>query len=254
MNNNNDGLEILKQSIYEFGKAVKKALPIHIEESLLKSFSVIANGLNNLGKWYKAIEILVNNQYVFCDPISWGFIDLIMNSDDVNKEVEGYYSEDDYRRFYKLTDRCRESLKDNNNYELFNQSIKACENSSYQLACLGLFAITDGLLSAVSNQMNPNYIRRLNTIKEKFDQSVAFEPVEVQILSISIALEKIDVSIFANSDFHSDEPECINRHWTLHGRSKREYLFTDVIKVLLWIDALLFIQNYDNEEDNRKEQ
>lgn len=210
-----------------------------------KSLRSIVDAMNTLGRWTKAIEILIDNQYVFTDPITAELIGKILNTDEIDTEVETYFSKDNCKHLEELIGRCKESLKDNYNYGLFTQSVDAYKNNSFQLACVGLFAITDGLLSIVSKQVSPSFERRLNTIKNKFDEATELEPIDQKIVCISLALEKIVVSIFATHDFHEDELDCVNRHWTLHGRSKREYMFTDVIKVLFWIDALLFIQNID---------
>lgn len=246
MDYNLDGLDRFKQSMYEMAQAIKKAT-IDLDASLRETLLELANSINLVGRWYRTNEILVDNQYVFTSQISSEFIEIILNTNDVDKEVEAYYSKENCKHLHDLIARCKESLKDSNNCELFNQSMKAFENKSYQLSCLGLFAITDGLLSTVSNQVNPSFTRRLNTIKKRFDETAAFEPIDQQILSISIALKKMEQSIFSDHDFHEPELECVNRHWTLHGRSERQYLFTDVIKVLLWIDALLFILKYDQD-------
>lgn len=244
-----DALEDLKRSIYEMGKAIKIAA-IGYDKSLRS----IVDAMNTLGRWTKAIEILIDNQYVFTDPITAELTEKILNADEVDTEVENYFSKDNCKYLEELIGRCKEVLKDNYNYELFIQSIEAYKSNSFQLACVGLFVITDGLLSIVSEQISPSFTRRLNTIKNKFDEATELEPIDQKIVCISLALEKIDVSIFATHDFHEEELDCVNRHWTLHGRSKREYLFTDVIKVLLWIDALLFIQNIDFIEGREKEQ
>lgn len=247
-------LKNIANSLKLFGHALNEVSSCVVKSGIVESLRLISSGIDYLGKWYNAVEKLVDNQYVFSDQLTDDFIETILNTNNVDIEVEKYYSEDDGKHLQNMIERCKTSLKNNKNLELFIQSEDAYKNNSFQLACVGLFAITDGLLSDVSQQINPNFIKRLNTIKTKFDQSIAFEPVEEQILSISIALEKLGVSIFADSDFHSDEPENVNRHWTLHGRSSRKYQSTDVIKILLWIDALLFIQNYNIVEDNGKEQ
>ena len=255
MDNNYNGLEGIKRSLCETANAVKKNIMISVDIiSIANSLKRFAEAVNHVGKWEKAIRKLVENQYVFTDPITNEMIERILSADEVDTEVEAYFHKDNCKHLNELIGRCKKDLKENCNYELFIQSIEAYKSNSFQLACVGLFVITDGLLSIVSKQISPSFKRRLNTIKNKFDEATELEPIDQKIVCISLALEKIDVSIFATHDFHEEELDCVNRHWTLHGRSKREYLFTDVIKVLLWIDALLFIQNIDFIEGKEKEQ
>ena len=210
--------------------------------------------MNHLGRWDNTICKLVENQYVFTDPISNEFIKIILNTNDVDKEVEKYYSEDDCKQLYSLIERCKKQLQDSNNFELFCQSIGAYQNNYYQIACLGMFTVTDGIISDVSQQDISSFKKRLNKIKDEFDETASLEPLDQKIWCVLKALEKIDISIFADSDFRSNEPDCVNRHWTLHGRSTRKFLFTDVIKVLLWIDALLFIENFNASEEDKEEE
>lgn len=248
MDNNYNGLEGIKRSLCEMANAVKKNIMISVDiTSIADSLKRFAKAVNHVEKRYNAIRKLVENQYVFTDPITDELIEIILNTDKIDTEIEIYYTKNNSKHLEELIGRCKESLMDNYNYELFIQSIEAYKSNSFQLACVGLFVITDGLLSIVSEQISPSFTRRLNTIKNKFDEATELEPIDQKIVCISLALEKIDVSIFATHDFREDELDCVNRHWTLHGRSKREYLITDVIKILLWIDALLFIQNFDQD-------
>jgi hypothetical protein len=44
--------------------------------------------------------------------------------------------------------------------------------------------------------------------------------------------------LFATSDFTSDQPTLLNRHWVLHGRTQRNSILADALRLVTAIDTL----------------
>ena len=53
--------------------------------------------------------------------------------------------------------------------------------------------------------------------------------------------------LYAKSDFSAEEPEEINRHWLLHGRSEYDISEIDCIRLINAIQSLCMIYDTDNK-------
>ena len=64
--------------------------------------------------------------------------------------------------------------------------------------------------------------------------------IDWKTLCIYKAFKSFDTSFSCNSGFSGQEPQIVNRHWDLHGRTHTEHGKIDFLKVLLWLDAIFF--------------
>lgn len=124
---------------------------------------------------------------------------------------------------------------------LYRQTICAYENGSYDLAVLGLFAIIDGLLSEMSNQ--PNSVKIANRVDKilDLDNNTAKQAEDRSRFLRKIALYYVTRSLGRSSDFDKAEPDALNRHWSMHGRSRIQRTKSDCDKLIRYIYALLTI-------------
>ena len=238
------------------------------ESVFLAYRSAVAEGLRNvditkllnllqqvetLQRWYKTVRILAENQFAFTDDIDEILIDSILDEKDVENAVKEYYLLDDKKRLVSLIDRCNCSIKSYNNIELFSQIVSAFEQNSYHLACIGLFAVIDGLLSQASMKNTTGYRERFKIIHDKVNSETPLSRLDKRLICLYYAFDKIDNTAFRDSRFHEEEPSNINRHWTIHGRSRRHYELIDCIKLFQWVEAIIIMDQYDpsiaEEED-----
>ena len=113
---------------------------------------------------------------------------------------------------------------------------------------MGLFAITDGLLATLSKiERNTSYKKRTDTIIKRLENEEPLSINDRRLTCIICSLSNIDYTVFKESHFDEDEPDYVNRHWTLHGRTNRTFERMDFIRVLLWIDALIILDDYLKE-------
>ena len=111
------------------------------------------------------------------------------------------------------------------------------------IACISLFSLIDGVLADVSEQTTTNFKRRLDAVKEKMGSERKLSEIDRKTLCI---YKSFDTSIFRDYyNFSDQEPQIVNRHWDLHGRTHREHSKMDFLKVLLWLDAITFSSNQD---------
>ena len=60
-------------------------------------------------------------------------------------------------------------------------------------------------------------------------------------LCIYTSTEQIKESMFGPSEFESPEPDNLNRHWVIHGRTRKAYSKYDFLKIMLWLDAISYM-------------
>lgn len=202
------------------------------------------------GVWMDAVIKLAEEHLMFTDDITMDYAHKFSESENVKKTLEDYYIDDDYKNFNSLVDRCKESKCLQENQKFFEQIMSAYERGHFQLACTGLFALIDRVLADnTSNAKNTSFLKRIETIKSKLDEKVELDEVEMKTFCIYILMDTENGSIFDDSDFRKEEPELINRHWLLHGRTKRNESFFDFLLVLLWLDAIIYMAELSEKEN-----
>lgn len=124
----------------------------------------------------------------------------------------------------------------------------------YHLACLGMFTLEDGILSDITGDAkSTSFQKRIKQLENKINEKLPLSDVDLQTWTIIVSFERFEDTAFGSSDFNRVEPEYMNRHWTLHGRSRREYTKADYIKMLLSLDALVFMVSLTEETENIEE-
>lgn len=195
----------------------------------------------DFGIWLVATNKLIENQIVFTDYLSNEFAREIFWSENVDLTIAEYYFGNDHQSINAVIVRCKDSELLREYADLFSQITAAYNNAHYQLACLGLYAIIDGSMSVISEDNSTSFKNRISKIKHKIGEKVELSDVDRRFLCIGLALNLFNQSAFCYSPFSDNEPDCINRHWDMHGRTRRSHTELDFLKVLLWVDAMVYI-------------
>lgn len=194
-----------------------------------------------LSIWFSAVQSISEVQIIFTDDLSMDMAQEIIQSDNVSAIVERYYTESNDRKINNVIDRCQQAKQTASHSELFSQTIAAYRSEHYQLACLGMLSIVDGVLSDVSGKISTSYKTRLQEIEKKISDKVELSDADKKLFCIIISMEGFEDSIFKNSDFSQAESAELNRHRLIHGRTHRKYTKLDFIKIILWLDAIIFL-------------
>lgn len=102
--------------------------------------------------------------------------------------------------------------------------------------------MADGLLAECSGMIKQtNFQKGLKHISDKFANQVELNELDRKTLCIYDAFKKFDCSVFKKSNFDDEEPQTVNRHWDVHGRTHRKHTRIDFLKVLLWLDAVIYL-------------
>lgn len=236
--------------VREFGHILKSVNDWWREHQ--DGIKIVLSGLLEFSVWYSAAEKMIDKQIVFTDVITDHFAEEINNTDSIEEVVRKYYFDNDQEKFNELFNRCVGYIQVSSFNNLFVQIHNAYKNGDYEICCIALFTITDGLLSLVSSDNSTSYNNRMKALRDKVDKRASLTDFEERVLTAYTAMYKFDKSIFAFSDFDSEETEVegINRNWLLHGRTNKDYDEFDVLKVLLWIEALIIMDDYEKSTED----
>lgn len=202
----------------------------------------------DFGIWSVATSKLIENQIIFTDDLPQEIAKKIYNGADIEEIVCSYYFGNNKCNIERVISRCQQNGQIQKSGELYEQIISAYRRDHYLIACIGLFSMIDGVLADVSEQNTTNFKSRLNVVKEKIGSEKALNEIDKKTICIYRAFESFDTSVFFNSNLSGQEPPTVNRHWDLHGRTRRKHDRMDFLKVLLWLDAIIFLSSQDVQE------
>lgn len=197
----------------------------------------------DLSYWFTAIQRLAENQIIFTGNLTFELAQNICKSDNLYVVVEQYYTQNNNHEINVIIERCKQAKLLSPYSSLFSQVLTAYKHKHYHLACLGMLAIVDGALSDVSENKKTNYKVRFEEIEKKISDKFELSDLEKKFICICIALDHFEESIFKHSNFSKNEPNNLNRHWMIHGRTRREYTNLDFVKIILWLDAIVFLDD-----------
>lgn len=240
---NSGGLEYFFRGMIEFIELMGNAF-LSFHNWYTQNAATIAQyvcAFSNLSLWYGTVEILAGQQIVFTEDLSAELIAEINATDNVSGVIENYFFSNDAQRMDKMVSRCQIFLQSSSYTELFHEIITAYSSSHYHLACIGMFALVDGVLADFSQNSATSYRKRIRDIKMKMDNRLRLNDLDRRTLCILKSISSFDKSVFRDQYFDSNEPEDLNRHWVIHGRTHREYDRFDFLKILLWLDAIALL-------------
>lgn len=109
-----------------------------------------------------------------------------------------------------------------------------------------MFSLIDGVLADVSDMItSTNFKLRIKTIEKKFADKIELNEIDRITLCIYDSLNTVKDTFFGRSEFSLPESNEINRHWLIHGRTRKAYTRFDFLKILLCLDAIIYLTNMD---------
>lgn len=217
-------------------------------EENINSFLV---GFSTFSTCCSAIKKMAQHQIMFSDDISTDFANSVCNADDIDALVEDFYFGNNEQHIKNVIRRCDAARQLQEYHNLFAEITDAYNRQHYQLASMGLFAIADGLMTDISSMKESTSFKwRIRSIEKKMSDKVELDNIDRRTFFMQVQFDslgdKLSNSVFGDSDFTKDEPDVLNRHWLLHGRTHKSYSRYDFLKILLWIDQLVFLDTIIN--------
>lgn len=239
-------------SAYNFSEPLRPAVDTLRKSvnNLLKQSEAFTGLIKRMAETLKpirAISILADNQFVIWERLDQGIIDKIIEAvaiDGVDEVIEEYFNDEENYSLDKLTKETKTGFEPCYISNVYQQSIEAFKNEQYELSLIGLFVVVDYLLSCVSGNAATSIYKRGEEIVKRLENDEKIESEEYSLLALAYTFEKTTASISSRASFSDDEePESINRHWLLHGRSHRMVKRIDCLKIINYIYALLLIES-----------
>ena len=187
---------------------------------------------------------MASDQIIFTEPPVSELTDRLCKNDvDIEEEVLKYYNIEEQAKLNDLIQRCRNSERLAAYQSLYDEIIDTLSRQHYQLVCIGLFAIIDGVLADATGLLTkPAFIKRLDIIRERMEDKQVLLDEDLVLFSIYDGIETNQEVFFSGPRFDEEEDtETVERNWLMHGRTHRDYGIIDVIKVLLLLEGIIIL-------------
>jgi len=221
---------------------------VEVLDKFQSGFAEVTTKLVKASRPLIVIEKLGKAQFVYWDFLTDEFTDAILSSNNINKTLREICVRDKFRKANNTIDLCSRHAIIVLHDRIFSQTVAAYRNKQYDLAAVGIISVIDSVLSDISGNRVTNIFKRANAILKKVEETDSIENEEFAVLVLTWTFRKTMESISANSDFNSKEPKNLNRHWIMHGRSRRRRTQLDCIKLLNFLYGILLIDELGNTE------
>lgn len=156
----------------------------------------------------------------------------LLKTSDLDKKVFALYTTKNNHLFNTMAYATQTGLSGRKE-QRYAEAVTVFRGGYYDATACILFSLIDGLI------VNPNAPKDVNVIKRNFP------PIRDNISDLSILVpaiwylhpvEQFLDGFMKDSDFSKHEPQELNRHWLLHGRTNRPVSNIDCLKLFcaLW--------------------
>lgn len=225
-------INLRKEQIEQLQAAMKK----HIAEEAKKSASELDKILDT------AVAKLVTEGWTLPAELPITAVSALGNTDkmdDVNSFMEQFYVYDDYRNMKAMIKGIQESKIKAGLKKLVNECWNAFNGKMYAICATSLLSVIEGILSEFSDDKQD--IRMMKVCQKHVD---SFPNDGSTIMKhVWISYNQFIRNLYQKSDFTANEPDAINRHWLLHGRSDFEVEEIECMKLFNAIHSLCMIIN-----------
>lgn len=197
-----------------------------------------------LAKFDKELDIVVNRLATegWTLPSELGIyaVKRLADSDeikDVNAFLQWYYTEENYFHTELMVKCIMDTNIKTGVKKLFEECWKAFKEGMYAICATSLMSVTEGILSEFSEDKRDI---RMMKVCQKMVDTFPTDGSTIQKhtwISYNIFIR----NLYEKRDFLSDEPDTINRHWLLHGRSDFEIDELDCIRLINAVQSICMI-------------
>ena len=190
---------------------------------------------------------LGESQFVYWNYFDSEFMKLISFSDNVNKTLREIHEKSKYKEMDKTMELCYNHILISPYKKIFSQSENAYRQKYYDLSLVGFLSIIDGLLSDVSCSAKLTSIfKRGECILKKLrkEKLSSFRNEELAYVTLMFTFKSTMESLSTNVPFTEKEPKNLNRHWIMHGRSRRRKTKLDCLKLVNFIYGIILINDF----------
>lgn len=231
------------QKYTEMMRPIKEAA-----ESFNARFGDIAAKAAEATRPFLAIGKFKDAQYVYWDFIPRDFMEEVIASENLNKTLRVYESKNKYQKSEAVITECLQHPYILPQGRVFEQAISAYHNGQYDLATIGFITVIDSVLSEASKNLTHRPLERCNAIFDKIAHKNALDSDEYAIMSLGLTYQAVVDTLYKTVHFSEREPKNLNRHWIMHGRSKRKKTRLDCIKLINFLYGIVLIDELSGKE------
>ena len=235
-------------------------MALNIQATLSPIFSVVeqfnaqfAETIATLAKSIRpvmAIDILRKNQFVYWYRLQEEFVDRIIEAEDMDSMLLEFETQNGNAVLNDVVDGCVESNLLGGNKRRFIQAVEAYRMEAYDISAVALLSILDGLLATCSGE-NPRITSmptHAKKILEKLELGDRINNDEYARLVLFMTFNSTIELLTRPVHFDEDEPKELNRHWIMHGRSRRVITQLDCIKLMNCIYGTIIIDKLECDD------
>lgn len=238
------GLSSFMESFYEQWKSYADQWKV-IERNVRNIVLKFAEKL----KPVRAFYLLAEHQFTYWKPLYVDEIERIVNVSDVDEYLAEKIEDKSFIDYDMLCNEMLQSeLLSDTNKAILSQSVQAMNIGLYDLTLVGVVAVFDGVLSAVTNDDTTKITRRLNQIEDKLkdlseEEWELLDELEITAFGIYITWTESMKGFQKYSEFKNPEtePKDLNRHWIAHGRKTTIATKLDCCKMVNALYGLIYL-------------
>lgn len=226
-------------------KALMQAVNEHIQEETQKSLKAFDKTLDGVTDKLKVIGWTL--------PAELGIyaVNVIGNTDeieDVEKFFEMYFTQGDYLFANKMIDNILDTPISEGLKKMVNECWTAFQSKLYAICATSLLSVIEGVLSEFSDDKAD--IRMMKVCQKQVDE---FPEDGSSIMKhVWISYNNFIRNLYQKSDFKQDEPDEVNRHWLLHGRSDFEIEEIDCLRLFNAVESLCIVVKKEQQDKEKK--
>lgn len=222
---------------------LRKSMQDQIHENAQKSIDELDKTLDRL------IDKLAPEGWTLPAELGIHAVNALGNTEeieDINQFLFEFFKYNDYEPANRmiigiLSSSISEGLK-----KMAKECWTAFQGHLYAICATSLLAVIEGLLSEFSEDKND--VRMMRVCQKQEDNFPAGGSTIAKHTWMSY--NRFIRNLYKKSDFTSEEPEEINRHWLLHGRSDFEITELDCLRLFNAVQSLCIIINKEAKEGN----
>lgn len=222
-------------------KALMESVNKHIQEETKKSLEAFDKTLDGVTDKLKDIGWTL--------PAELGIyaINVIGNTEEIG-DIEKFFEEYFTQNNYSFTHKMIENILDTPISEGLKKVVRECwtafQSRLYAICATSLLSVIEGVLSEFSDDKSD--VRMMKVCQKHVDE---FPQGGSSILKhVWISYNNFIRNLYQKSDFKQDEPDEVNRHWLLHGRSDFEIEEIDCLRLFNAVESLCMVVKKENQE------
>ena len=165
---------------------------------------------------------------------------------DINTFLHAFFTRKNYAVTKKMICGISSSCTHLGLKKVVNECWIAFQNNLYAVCAIALLTVIEGMLSDFSDDKQD--IRMMRICQKQVDYYSRENKYTAAHLIEKYVWESYNLfirNLYRKSDFTFGEPDIINRHWLLHGRSEFDIAELDCIRLFNALDSLCMVIKKD---------